>query len=270
MAINNPLSPRLIYNHINGTSHGANATIGSGITMSSLRSASIVYNNVKAAPDTISEWNGYTHEQSMGSITYAVRIATAYTAWGLNQEAEDDVGPGDGAEADGGIVLWRTHDGTNTYIRAKGLSLANNGDTNTRNIYDDSSSSSLTLSTDGQRIMTIPVSDATITVTNQHNFSGTGLSTPVSKTSGTIGAPGSETGAAVLISLGADTAYADSAPYGSGQTDDDNRAIFRIELQAAKSGYATTALNEGVTDGGIVIDCINRASADEQEDEGGE
>ena len=48
---------RDIFNEINGTSHGANAQIGSGVTMSSLRTSSIAYNNtgnVQAAPDVIS------------------------------------------------------------------------------------------------------------------------------------------------------------------------------------------------------------------------
>ncbi len=77
MAISNPLSPRLIFNEINGTSHASGATIGSGVTMSSLRSASIAYNSVKSAPDAMSEWNGYTHTQSFGTPTYYVDNTTS-------------------------------------------------------------------------------------------------------------------------------------------------------------------------------------------------
>ena len=76
MAINNPLSPRLIYNEINGTSHGANATIGSGVTMSSLRTASITYGNANSAPDIMSDWNGYTHTVAFGDATTYANVGT--------------------------------------------------------------------------------------------------------------------------------------------------------------------------------------------------
>jgi len=274
------VSIRDIYNEINSTTHGANVQIGSGVSMSSLRTSSNAYTSgtysggtpdVEAAPDRISEWFNYTHAISMGSITYAVRIAAAQASWGLNQEATDDVGPGENGNADGGIVLWRTYDGSNTYIRAKGLSLGQNATTNTRSIYD-TSSSALTLANAGQVVITIPVSNVAITVTNQHNFSGSGLSTPVTKAGGTLGGGAGETvpSQTPLISLGATAAETESQPNGEGSDDDEHQAIFRIELQASKSGYITTALNEGVTNGGIVIDCHNSSQADEEEGGGGE
>ena len=87
MAINNPLSPRLIYNEINSTSHGANAAINSptGVTMSSLNATSIAYTggtysggtpDVQATPDRMSEWNGYTHTVAFGDATTYANVGT--------------------------------------------------------------------------------------------------------------------------------------------------------------------------------------------------
>ena len=80
------VSIRDIYNEINGTNYGAGAQIGSGVSMSSLRTSSNAYTSgtytggtpdVEAAPDRISEWFSYTHAISMGNITYAVRLSDA-------------------------------------------------------------------------------------------------------------------------------------------------------------------------------------------------
>ena len=80
---------RHIYNEINGTTHAANAQIGSGVTMSSLNAASNTYtsgsanhtgvnttNNVEATPDTIAEWASYVHEQTFATPTYYARTGT--------------------------------------------------------------------------------------------------------------------------------------------------------------------------------------------------
>ena len=79
------IKPRLIYNEINGTSHGTDATIGSGVTMESLRTSSIAYTsgtytggtpNVQVTPNRFSEWGGYAHTQDFGNVTYYVRTGT--------------------------------------------------------------------------------------------------------------------------------------------------------------------------------------------------
>ena len=198
MALSLPLTIREIYDEINGTSHGANAQIGSGVTMSSLRTSSIAYNNtgnVQAAPDVISEWNGYAHAQSMGTITYGVRLSTAQATWGLEQDSTD-FQLGDTATANGGVTIWRTHDGSNTYIKAKRFG---SGSNLTGRYHTGSSASNLTTSNSGQTLITIPVTDVTITAT-VHALVNTSV--------GYSGSPQSisVTGAALLVCRGAEEA----------------------------------------------------------------
>ena len=70
----------------------------SSISMANLRAQSNTYtsgtanhtgvnttNDVKASPDTMAEWANYTHAQSMGTITYGVRLSTAEATWGLTK-----------------------------------------------------------------------------------------------------------------------------------------------------------------------------------------
>ena len=77
--------------------------------------------NTNASPhyNTMAEWAGYQHALSMGTIVYNVRLSNSASQWGLKQLSNDDATGGDNAEADGGIVLFRTHTATHTYVRAK-------------------------------------------------------------------------------------------------------------------------------------------------------
>ena len=252
MALSRPLTIREIYNEINGTSHGANAQIGSGVTMSSLRTSSIAYNNtgnVQAAPDVISEWNGYAHAQSMGTITYGVRLSTAQATWGLEQDSTD-FQLGDTATANGGVTIWRTHDGSNTYIKAKRFG---SGSNLTGRYHTGSSASNLTTSNSGQTLITIPVTDVTITAT---------VHALVNSSVGYSGSPQSisGTGAALLVCRGAEEAEADmgSADY--------QHCKFKVTLVATKTGYTTTNIdgtsnNSGGT-AGIIVHSTNDAESD--------
>ena len=76
---------RAIFNEINGTSHASNATI-TDCKMSEFRTDSNEYTagtysggtpDVKATPDRISEWFGYTHTQDFDDATYYVRNTTS-------------------------------------------------------------------------------------------------------------------------------------------------------------------------------------------------
>ena len=255
MALSRPLTIREIYNEINGTSHGANAQIGSGVTMSSLRTSSIAYNNtgnVQAAPDVISEWNGYAHAQSMGTITYGVRLSTAQATWGLEQDSTD-FQLGDTATANGGVTIWRTHDGSNTYIKAKRFG---SGSNLTGRYHTGSSASNLTTSNSGQTLITIPVTDVTITAT---------VHALVNSSVGYSGSPQSisGTGAALLVCRGAEEAEADmgSADY--------QHCKFKVTLVATKTGYTTTNIdgtsnNSGGT-AGIIVHSTNDAESDSGE-----
>ena len=270
---------RHIYNEINGTSHGANAQIGSGVSMSSLRSSSNAYTsgagsspNVKTTPDRFNEWASYVHGISMGTISYAVRISTAQSSWGLNQISSDDSGPGDNARADGAILIWSEYDGTNTYVKARRFVLGalQGTRTDSGNKYL-SSSSQLSNATGGTTLITIPVDDVSIaatvtalsgTVINKESSTG-----PYSGQGSTIG---SGSGESLLLSRGAEDAAANSLANGQGDTSEEFQTIFKVELTASKSGYITTDLINGVTNGGIIVDCHNSATAQEEEEEGGE
>lgn len=273
---------RHIYNEINGTSHGANAQIGSGVTMSSLNAASNAYtsgtanhtgvnttNNVEVTPDTIAEWASYVHGISMGTISYAVRISTAQSSWGLNQISSDDSGPGDNARADGAILIWSEYDGTNTYVKARRFVLGalQGTRTDSGNKYL-SSSSALSNATGGTTLITIPVDDVSIaatvtalsgTVINKESSTG-----PYSGQGSTIG---SGSGESLLLSRGAEDAAANSLANGQGDTSEEFQTIFKVELTASKTGYITTDLINGVTNGGIIVDCHNSATAQEEEEE---
>jgi hypothetical protein len=255
---------RDIFNEINGTSHSANAQIGSGVTMSSLNAASNAFtsgtanhtghntvNNVLETPDTIAEWAAYTHSLSMGTIDYDIRMASISTAdralWGLLQDS-DDAEVGQQAYADGGITLWRTIDGSNTYIKAKWFGQA------TSYAYGqvyDSSAETLTTSSSGATVITIPTTGVTITASisllsgSTHTYTGT---SEVAITG---------TGATLLVCKGAPPAQA--APTSS----DTNTAKFHIALSAAKTGYTTTLLNKGTSGYGIIVHSQNHAEADE-------
>jgi hypothetical protein len=256
----NTITIRDIFNEINGTSHGANAQIGSGVTMSSLNAASNAYtsgtanhtgvnttNNVEATPDTIAEWASYVHATSMGVINYRVRIATAISSWGLNVNSTHDT-QDDTANADSGLVIWRTHDGSNTYIKAKALFPGGTPETE-KQWYDTYNATALTLTTasSGQTLITIPVSDVTISATV------TALEgTIVTKSHGTI----SGSGAALLVAKGAEAAEADPG------SDEEFETRFKVELTASKSGYTTTVLNNGTANAGIICHSNNFASAE--------
>ena len=234
----------------------------SSITMSNLRAQSNAYtsgtanhtgvnttNNVEATPDTIAEWAGYIHAQSMGTIDYGVRISTANSSWGIEQNSTSFV-IDDTATASGGITIWRTHDGSNTYIRAKRF---HDATTATSGRYYDGSASNLTTSNTGQILITIPVTDVTIAATVH------GLVNSSAGYSGSNAAI-SGTGAALLVCRGAEEAEADpgSADY--------QHCKFKVTFIATKTGYTTTTLdgtsnNSGGT-AGIIVHSTNDAEAD--------
>ena len=250
---------RHIFNEINGTSHGANAQIGSGVTMSSLNAASNAYtsgtanhtgvnttNDVEATPDTIAEWASYVHAISMGTIDYGVRISTSVSSWGLFQSSTDSNTTQDTANADGGLVIWRTHDSNNTYIKAKAVFPG--GTPQTSRLYYDGGNQTLSNSSTGTTLITIPVSDVTISATVTAL-----VGTIVTKAHGTLGG----TGAALLVAKGAEPAEADPG------SDDEYEADWKVELTASKTGYTTTNLNDGTTNAGIICHSVNSASSDE-------
>ena len=153
----------------------------------------------------------------------------------------------DTASADGGLVIWRTHDGSNTYIKAKVV-----GEPINQRKYFDGSSQTLSNSSTGTTLITIPVSNVTITASVTALATGDG--SLVTKTPGTI----SGTGAALLSAHGAEAAEADPG------SDEDFFAKYKVELTASKTGYTTTALNNGTSNAGIICHSHNAAAADEE------
>ncbi len=214
--------------------------------------------NTNASPwnNTMAEWAGYTHTQSMGSITYGVRISTASATWGLKQ-ASTHIEIENSAYAEGAITIWRIHDGSNTYIKAKSYNEPTSQAT--RQYHNGSSAQTLTNNTTGQTLITIPVSDVTITATVT-GLSGTTISyTPTTPDGSTTADDISGTGAALLVCRGAESAEADVG-YADLQA-----GRFKVTFTASKSGYQTTNLDNGVSNGGIIVHSTNDAAA-----EGGE
>ena len=227
----------------------------SSISMANLRTNSISYTagsggNTNAAPDMMRDWANYLHAQSMGTIDYDIRMGTTSqpSSYGLSQISTDSAYD-DSAHACGGITLFRTHDGSNTYIKVKFF-----GDgLDSRQIYDTSNTNGATATT-GTTVITIPKSDVTITATVT-GISGDISTYPIgSHPSGATTISG--TGAALLVCRGADQVDAD--PIGS----EEEECKFHIALSAAKTGYTTTLLNKGITGNGIIVHSNNNADAD--------
>ena len=255
------ITMRAIFNEINGTNH-ANGTAITDCKMSEFRADSIAYTsgggsspNVKTTPDRMNEWAGYLHSQSMGSITYGVRIATATSSWGLNQAATHTV-TNDTAYAEGAITIWRTHDGSNTYIKAKAYNEPTNGAT--RQYHNGSSGQTLTTASSGQTLITIPVSDVTIAATVT-GLTGTTISYTPTAPAGS-GTPDdiSGTGAALLVCRGAESAEVDNGF-------DLQQGKFKVTFIASKTGYQTTNLDNSISGGGIIVHSMNDAEAESGE-----
>tara|TARA_Y100001963_G_C6760040_1_gene439003 strand:- start:684 stop:1505 length:822 start_codon:yes stop_codon:yes gene_type:complete len=263
------VSIRDIYNEINGTNYGAGAQIGSGVSMSSLRTSSNAYTSgtytggtpdVEAAPDRISEWFSYTHAISMGNITYAVRLsdASGIATWSLKTDVSA-TSTDDSAVAEGAITIWRTHDNSNTYIKAKAYTGGSNSVTSFKQYHSGSSGSNLTTTTSGVTIATIPVSNVTISASVQ-TVVGTSTSyTPtVPSPGGGSGVPDdiTGTGAALLFCRGAEPVEVDA------NSADIESTKMLLTLTASKAGYQTTILNGGNSGHGFVIHSSNDAEAD--------
>ena len=119
----NTITIRDIFNEINGTSHGANAQIGSGVTMSSLNAASNAYtsgtanhtgvnttNNVLVAPDTMAEWANYTHAETFtgsNAPSYLLRTGTTTSSYGMRELTDAIDPPPTECDAEGGMFLTR-------------------------------------------------------------------------------------------------------------------------------------------------------------------
>ena len=230
------------------------------ISLANCRAQSISYTggsggNTNAAPDMFRDWSGYAHTQSMGSITYGVRIATATSSWGLNQAATHTV-TNDTAYAEGAITIWRTHDGSNTYIKAKAYNEPTNGQV--RQYHNGSSGQLLANNTTGTTLITIPVSDVTINATVT-GLTGTTISYTTTSPAGS-GTPDdiSGTGAALLVCRGAESAEVDNGF-------DLAQGKFKVTFTASKTGYATTNLDNGISGGGIIVHSMNDAEAESGE-----
>ncbi len=202
--------------------------------------------------NTMAEWAGYTHALSMGTIDYDIRMASTSVndraLYGLLQEA-DDAETGQQAYARGGITLWSTYDGSNTYIKAKWFGDATSGAYGAIQGYPGTTV--LTDSSSGQTVVTIPTTNVTITATVSY-LSGdthTYTHTPAVTITGT--------GATLLVCKGAPPAVA--APTSSTTY----TGKFHIALSAAKTGYNTTLLNKGTSGFGIIVHSENHAEADE-------
>jgi hypothetical protein len=206
--------------------------------------------------NTMAEWAGYTHALSMGTIDYDIRMASTSVGdralYGLNHYSTDSAFD-DNAHACGGILLFRTYDGSNTYVKVKffgdGLS--------TRQIYDTSNTNGATATT-GTTVITIPVTDVTITAAVSY-LSGDTVNYPLYGGHPSGAATMSGTGATLLVCKGSDQVDVD--PIG----DDETEAKFHIALSAAKTGYTTTLLNKGTSGYGIIVHSGNQADADSEE-----
>jgi hypothetical protein len=256
---------RAIYNEINGTSHGTNATIGSGVTMSSLRTASVAYTggagsspNVKTTPDRFNEWADYTHSSGMGTIDYNVRLATSAqsSSYGLKNQS-GTIESQTVARAEGGITIWRTHDASNTYIKAKRYADGSSGNLSLGSYHNGTSDQgfgSLTTSTTGTTIITIPIGSDDVSggVTISYTItaiSGTLINySPTSPGEGS-GVPDdmSGTGASLIAARGG-TALEVSP----GAWPQYVQTKWLVQLTASATGYDTTVLNDGTSNAGII------------------
>ena len=252
MAISNPLSPRLIYNEINSTSHGANAQIGSGVTMSSLRTSSITYGNANSAPDIMSDWNGYAHAQTFTSSnapTYSIRLGTSTADYSLLQRTtEPNVVP-TSCTAEGGIFLTRIiagNEGSGTtkiyadIMKDDDLDDLSNAEVDYSRIYAADNSygalGSFANNTQPDLIISIPVYDVTVTMGGAF-ISGNGTGFADNDITGLASnhtiIPGSAKGAV------------DASVSGFGvQT---KQAYFRYDLTISKTGWTSTSLSSFVS-----------------------
>ncbi len=206
--------------------------------------------------NTMAEWAGYTHALSMGTIDYDIRMASTSVndraLWGLNH-ISDDVESTQSAHSCGGILLFRTHDASNTYIKARFY-----GDQlTTKQIYDTSSTNG-TSAGNGTTVITIPTTDVTITATVSY-LSGDTVNYPLWGNEPSNAESMGGTGAALLVCKGADQANADP---GSGE---EVEAKFHIALLAEKTGYTSTYLNKGTSGFGIIVHSLNNAESETEE-----
>ena len=247
MAITKPLSPRLIYNEINGTSHASGATIGSGITMSSLRSSSIAYNNVTSAPDTISEWHNYADSQTMGTLTYLLRTGTTTASYGM-RELTDEVEPAPTeCTAEGGMFLTRYSPSGQGYTKIFGdvMKVADldqlsdaEGTINRRYASGGgyATMGSFANNTNPTELISIPVEGVTLSVATEL-ISGEGTGFADNQVTGLA------TGHTIISGSAKGADDANSSGFGTEHIS----AYWKYTITASKTGYNTTVLTPFVS-----------------------
>ena len=255
MAISNPLSPRLIYNEINSTSHGANATIGSGVTMSSLNATSIAYTggtysggtpDVQATPDRMSEWDGYAHSQTFTGVnvpTYSIRTGTTTASYALLERTTEVAVPQPSCTAEGGIFLTTSTGSGYTKVWADVMKEADLDDLDdaeldySRKYAADNSYVALGSednNTNPTEIINIPVAGVTVTMGGEF-ISGNGTGFPDADV----------TGEDTTLIAGSAKGAVDAVASGFGlQT---KQAYFRYDLTISKTGYTTASLTSFVS-----------------------
>ena len=250
MAITNPLSPRLIYNEINGTSHASGATIGSGITMSSLRTSSIAYNNtgnVQAAPDTISEWHNYAHAQAMGTITYLLRTGTTTSSYGMRELTDAIDPPPTECDAEGGMFLTRYSPSGGGYTKIFGdvmkesdLNQLNEAEGTINRRYASgggyATMGSFANNTNPTELISIPVEGVTLSVATEL-ISGSGTGFPDNQVTGLA------TGHTIISGSAKGADDANSSGFGTEHIS----AYWKYTITASKTGYNTTVLTPFVS-----------------------
>ena len=255
------IKPRLIYNEINGTSHGTDATIGSGVTMESLRTSSNAYTSgtysggtpdVQATPDRMSEWNGYAHAVTFTGAnvpTYSIRTTTAAgvtSDYALLERTVSVAVPQPTCTAEGGIFLTTSTGSGYTKVWADVMKEADLDDLDdaeldySRKYAADNSYVALGSednNTNPTEIINIPVAGVTVTMGGEF-ISGNGTGFPDADVTG------EDTTLIAGSAKGAVDAVAATSGFPAFQT---KQAWFRYDLTISKSGYTSASLTPFVS-----------------------
>ena len=159
------------------------------------------------------------------------------------------------AWAEGGITIWRTHDASNTYIKAKRYRRGSSGNLGVGSYHNGTSdvANGLVNTTTGTTLITIPIGSddvsggATITATVTA-ISGTLVNYSPTSPNGYGEADDiSGTGASLLAARGGT-----GLEVSPGDWPQYVQTKWLVQLSASATGYDTTPLNDGTSNAGIL------------------
>ena len=270
---------RDIFNEVNSTTHNSSATIANcdldAIARDSVgtRAGGAAWSANSYGSLVMDDWAGYEHSGTIGDITYLVNGTRRYlgewsqTDYGLYETALE-LGAPDESTADGGIYLYTKQVSGQTWLYADRLVIAeNDATTEGRRItgwsgntptYDSMGSSSTNDGTGADVIVKIDTANIIVTCTVNiiHGWGDvpylSGKDTPSLPSGHTYVANSAQGAGDVNVSGASGT--------------QDSGAIYRMQLGAHRSGYASTGINFDVAGGELAAYSYHHAVSDEEEE----